>query len=107
MSRALATSGRERRSAPRYPLGLSVELTTASGVTMNVSATGVLFETVPGAVLHKGHPVCFRLLLRAVAGQVRCRGRVVRVECAGPRCIVASTIDNWELDVRTDGGLLK
>jgi hypothetical protein len=107
MCRALTTKGRERRGAPRYLLGLSVRLTSASGVTKNVSATGVLFEAFPGDVPSEGRHVGFSLSLCSVACQVRCRGRIVRVERAGPRCLVASTIEDWQLECPPDSGIVK
>jgi hypothetical protein len=71
----------ERREATRYPLRLPVELDVGAGHTLNMSATGILFEF--GQALPMGCSVQLEILLPAlgdVARRLRCLGKVVRLE---------------------------
>lgn len=90
--------GRERRGAPRYAMALMVNSKAAIGVTRNVSATGVLFESAAGELPREGQELGFQLSLQTLGAQVGCRGRVVRVEQSGRRFLVATTIDDWHLE---------
>ena len=73
---------RERRLAMRFPIAIPVELEGGTGVTRDVSLSGVFFETDQFVAL--GEPIRMTLVLeRATPGQpirLQCEGRVVRVE---------------------------
>ncbi len=98
----------EKPRAARYDIQAPLRYRRAGDVewregrTVNVSFTGVLFETVP-PVIPTSAGVEFVLSLptgaSASAGIVRCRGTVVR-HCApsvgGEACGVAATIDEYE-----------
>jgi len=73
---------RESRMSTRRP----VKLGHARGVTRNVSASGVFFETdVPHVV---GNEISFSIELIGPQGEklvLNCRGEIVRVEVAGDK----------------------
>ena len=84
----------ERRRMPRYPLSVAVETERGKGVTRDVSASGVYFET---AELHTaGAPIRFTLVFeRSAPGPLRlsCAGEVRRVDANGGSFGVAATIN--------------
>jgi hypothetical protein len=90
----------EKRHAHRISVPLLVELEGGSGITRDVSAHGVYFETdhsfAPGA------PITFSLLLEhgALHGPFRlhCQGQVVRVERRRAKTGVAVAIDSVRFD---------
>lgn len=95
MSASLLPSVRERRGATRYAVALPIEFPTTSGVTRNVSASGVLFETSSSQGWVAG--TCLRFVLTVgTASRLRCRGEVVRIDRSSARCSVATTIEEWE-----------
>ena len=73
---------RERRRAIRFPIVIPVELEGGTGVTRDVSLSGVFFETDQFHVL--GEPIRLTLVLQRVSPdhpvRLQCEGRVVRVE---------------------------
>lgn len=89
----------DRRRSPRYPLNLSIELDAERGVTRDVSASGVFFETersyVPGALIQ------FTLILEyadpAAPLCLDCQGQVVRVEATERRFGVAAVITSQQI----------
>lgn len=94
----------EVRCAVRFPLVLPMELSDGNaefrGITRDVSANGVLFET--DRPLETGSEIRFSLRMpRAVLGAphdvlVHCLGRVVRCSMSQSRYLAASTIDQYE-----------
>jgi hypothetical protein len=84
----------ERREAARYALALTLDFDAGTGITRDISALGLFFETdAPVAVGDSG-----RFALRDVdstpAGiAVTCEGRVVRVERNGGRHGVAVIVE--------------
>jgi hypothetical protein len=99
-----AHSQQEVRCAVRFPLALPVVVSTGkeehAAITVNVSASGVLFEMdsplrvgsdihfslrMPGAVLGTSHDVL-----------VHCQGRVVRCSISKTRFQAAATIDEYQ-----------
>ncbi|MDR3727412.1 MAG: PilZ domain-containing protein [Terracidiphilus sp.] len=100
----LAHSQQEVRCAVRFPLALPVVISTVkkeyAALTINVSASGVLFEMdsplqagseihfslrMPGGVLGTPHDVL-----------VHCQGRVVRCSISKTRFQTAATIDEYQ-----------
>lgn len=89
----------ERRTLPRRAIHLPVVLEDRCGVTTDVSATGIRFES--DHVLTPGSTIEFAVAFSAdPRGNywIRCAGRVVRVEANGRRVFVAATIDNIAFD---------
>jgi hypothetical protein len=92
----------ERRQADRYPVGVKVEFAGGEGLTRDVSGLGAFFHTdVPFAA---NDPIEFTMVIPE-AVNVRCVGRVVRVENSDGRYGVAVEITSYELagDYSDDG----
>lgn len=95
---------RERRRAVRFPIAIPVELEGGTGVTRDVSLSGVFFETNQFFAL--GEPIRLTLILeRATPVQpvrLQCEGRVVRVERRQPelRLGVAVAIESYRFRTR-------
>jgi PilZ domain len=94
-----AVSGKadERRRGWRYPVSIDVGLGKGTGVSRDVSASGMYFET--DASLAPGQHIAFSFTLDKVYPHVQltlqCTGKIVRVEQRGKRLGVAVTIDSW------------
>ncbi len=71
---------KEKRKGKRLGAALAVKVGKTAGVTRDVSASGVFFET--DAAYHKGSKIHFEIDLDTPWGKVvcDCRGRIVRVE---------------------------
>lgn len=99
-----APRSRERRRAVRFPIAIPVELEGGTGVTRDVSLSGVFFETDQFFLM--GAPIRLTLVLeRASPGQpvrLQCEGRVVRVERRQPelRLGVAVAIESYRFRTR-------
>jgi hypothetical protein len=76
----------EKRQESRMSTRRPVRLGHAKGVTRNISASGVFFETdVPHAV---GNEISFSIDLMGPQGEklvLNCRGEIVRVEVEGAK----------------------
>jgi hypothetical protein len=87
-----------KRSAKRIRIEVPVHLEPGSGVTRDVSQSGVYFLT--DQPFSPGMPVSFILKLDYVfPGEpvhLRCRGKVVRVEEVGDRVGVAASISDFQ-----------
>jgi hypothetical protein len=94
--------------ATRYPLRLPVELPAGSGVTRNISASGILFEASagPGPPALSGDTVRLRVLLCDRPGeiplQLAAEARVVRVERQAAGMLIAVTTSAVQLMVAAD-----
>jgi Tfp pilus assembly protein PilZ len=66
----------ERRKGERYKLSLPVELKNGTGITRNISKSGIFFETERTYSI--GDTI--RLLLNFEHETLQCEARVVRVE---------------------------
>lgn len=96
--------GQEVRCAVRFPLNLPVVISTGrseySALTMDVSASGVLFEM--SSPLKVGEGIDFSLRMPAsILGTpndvlVYCHGRVVRCSMSQSQSQVAATIDEYQ-----------
>jgi hypothetical protein len=71
---------KEKRNGKRLSAVLAVNLGKTAGVTRDVSASGIFFET--DAAYHKGSKIHFELDLDTPWGKAKCdcRGKIVRVE---------------------------
>ncbi len=78
-------NGTNTRRDRRIPVTLPVEWEAGTGLTRDVSASGVFFETT--AELPVGEPIQFALVMEHVDPhgplRLRCEGRIVRVERRG------------------------
>jgi hypothetical protein len=85
------------RSAKRVRVEVPVHLDQGSGITRDVSSSGVFFFT--NQKISQGMSLCFVLELDHVFSgepvRLRCRGQVVRVEEAGERTGVAISISDF------------
>jgi hypothetical protein len=92
-----AGSGRDRRRATRYQVGLPVELQSGAGTTRDVSESGVFFET--DQPLTVGSPISFSLILGHADPEgpfrLQCKGSIVRVEEAEGKVGVAARITSY------------
>jgi hypothetical protein len=99
MSSANRSRRIDRRQAKRYRIDLPVELPAGSGLTRNVSESGVLFETT--AHFSAGELVPFSLVFGHVVpreqSRVECVGRVVRVEDEADTSLVAVELRSYGL----------
>ena len=84
----------ERRQAVRFPIAIPVELDEGTGITRDVSLSGVFFETYQWFA--PGEPVRLTLVLeRASPGdpiRLQCEGQVVRVRQSNAKAEVAVAI---------------
>jgi PilZ domain len=97
----------DRRKAPRFRVALPVELVEGKGVTRDLSAGGVFFET--DRVFGLGEAIQFALVLEYIDPgrpvRLQCRGRVVRLEPRGNTMGVAVAIAAYRLDAQSPGGM--
>lgn len=76
----MTTDTPEKRREERIDTALPVELDGAKGITKNVSATGIFFET--DVAYSVGSAVNFAVELATPGGNMtmQCRGEIVRIE---------------------------
>ena len=88
----MAKGDREKRTGERVFTALSVSLGTATGVTRDVSASGIFFETDASYAL--GNLISFTVAFDAPGGKMllKCRGNIVRIEPRGTQGGVAVKI---------------
>jgi hypothetical protein len=89
----------EKRRLPRHQLHVPILFGFGQGVTTDVSATGVRFES--RRMLDKGTAIEFELALPDAIQRgivVRCEGKVVRTEVRQGKTFIAATIDNLTFD---------
>lgn len=87
-----AKRDRGHRKEERVSASLPVDLGTATGVTKDVSASGIFFET--DVSYARGSTIRFAVELNTPGGKMwlKCRGHIVRVELRGKRVGVAVKI---------------
>lgn len=76
----MQTADQDKRREERVSAALRVDLGTTTGITRDVSASGVFFETdVPYVI---GSEISFAMDLETPGGKMvlRCRGEIVRVK---------------------------
>jgi hypothetical protein len=88
-----------QRAEERVSTACPVDLGTSSGVTRDVSASGMFFET--DATLSLGNEITFSVELDTPGGNLtlRCRGSIVRLEPRENRVGVAVKITESKLEV--------
>lgn len=90
----------DNRRTPRFRATFPVEVEPAGGVMIDMSSSGVAFETTYD--YHPGDEISVRVILGRKAGpalDLRCSGKVVRVEKKGASSRVAATVEWAEDDV--------
>jgi PilZ domain-containing protein len=96
----VVVGGEDRRRAWRYPASLGVSLDSGHGVSRDVSASGIYFET--DAPLAPGQTIAFSFKLDNIYPDVQldlhCKGKIVRIEQRGGQLGVAATIDAWSFE---------
>ena len=107
-TRVTASGHQEVRCAVRFPLTLSVQLSTGeedlAGTTRNVSASGVLFALDRG--VRVGSDIRFSMRMpHSILGSpqdvlVHCTGRVVRCSSSHNDHLAAATIDEYRFAER-------
>ena len=82
----------DQRREERVSTSLPVDLGTATGITRDVSASGVCFEI--DATYALASEISFAVQLETPGGKMRlnCRGSIVRIEPRGSRVGVAVKI---------------
>jgi len=97
----------ERRQALRFPMTLPVELERGSGITRNISTSGVFFETdqvlSTGALIrlilaleeptYPGTPIC-----------LHCQGQIVRAEQHEEKMGVAVAFTSYRFETLSSPG---
>jgi hypothetical protein len=100
MKRKRQQKAREKRRDKRVGAALPVDVGPATGITRDVSASGMYFET--DASYSVGSPVNIALSLDTPWGKVmfRCDGKIVRVESHDRKVGVAVQFIESKLDAR-------
>ena len=93
----METTESDRRRATRYQVGLPVELHEGSGITRDVSESGVFFETDQSFA--PGTPISFSLILGHADPEgpfrLQCKGSIVRVEEHEGKIGIAARITSY------------
>lgn len=89
----------DRRGGERVPISLPVNLGGVWGVTRDVSASGMFFET--NASLYLGSSISFNVDFVAPAGNMMliCHGEIVRIEPSRTRVGVAVRITDSTIEL--------
>jgi hypothetical protein len=98
----MATVGaRKSRSEERVPAALPVHLDRATGVSRDVSASGVFFETDVNYA--EGSVISFSIEVEGPEGKMmlKCQGKIVRVERRDGKVGVAARIMESKLEPTT------
>ncbi len=85
-----ATSSSEQRVAERFGVGMPYELDGEQGQTVDLSATGLSFETATCYAVGTIVELSLRYGMDGHNFPMQCEVEVVRVEPAGPRFLVAA-----------------
>lgn len=85
-------SQREQRRADRFDTGLPVRVEGVAGITHNVSAHGIYFETDTRQELGSLVNFTVEFTLYGHTHRLLCEGKVVRVEPRGDRIGVAARL---------------
>lgn len=83
---------RDQRGEERVPAALTVKVDHATGVTRDISVSGICFET--DADYTAGNEISFMVELESPIGKMilKCQGRIVRTEARGDKTGVAVKI---------------
>ena len=84
----------ERRRAKRYKLALPVQLKRGTGVTRDISTSGVFFETKTA----QSTGATINLAVDFTDASVQCEGRVVRVQKLDSKFGIAVELTSYAFD---------
>jgi hypothetical protein len=90
----------EKRQAPRHQGKLPVKLKVGKGITRDFSSTGIYFETDKSFAPGQAIEFTITLEYADIEGpiEVKCKGKIVRVEESGQKIGVATTIDSYSFE---------
>ncbi len=90
----------ERRQAVRYPIPFHVELERGSGISRDISTSGIFFET--DQAFSAGAPIQLTLVLELTSPSIptylQCRGQIVRTEQHQERMGVAVAFTSYRFE---------
>jgi len=89
----------ERRQAPRFGITVPVKLEHGTGITRNISTSGVFFET--DQAFSPGTPIQLTLLLEP--SRLHCQGEIVRVEGLEGKMGVAVAFKSYQFETLGGG----
>ncbi len=90
----------ERRRAPRYPLALEIDVNGGTGVTVNLSETGVYFLTAHAVAADQELALVFPFEHAAPSGtRAACAARVLRVDRRAEGFGVAATYETITFEI--------
>ena len=94
----MMTTSAKRSREERVAAALPVSLDRGAGITRDVSASGVFFETDVNYA--PGSEISFSIELQGPAGKMmlRCQGQIMRVEDRGGKVGVAAKITESRLE---------
>ena len=96
----------ERRQALRFPMTLPVEFERGSGITRNISTSGVFFET--DKVFSAGDPIRLTLVLEptfpGIPTCLHCQGQIVRAEQHEEKVGVGVAFTSYRFEPLGGGG---
>lgn len=82
----------DQRSAERYGIALPITMEDAEGETLDISETGILFETGAEPQLGARIDMTLQYMLDGKLYHVGCEAEVVRVERVGDKVNVAAKL---------------
>lgn len=90
----------ELRKDQRYHAALPVSLEKATGITRDISTSGVYFWNDSICMWRPGHSISFAIELEMASERIlwKCTGTVVRTERFGDMVGVAATVSEWTME---------
>ena len=88
----------EQRRAPRFSASIPVEVGEDGGLTIDISSTGIAFESDHRFEIGQEIPLQLRLSEGDFPLSLQCRGRVVRVEEHDGVYTIGTTVEWLEQD---------
>lgn len=92
MGRAMTKRDRDQRREERVSAVLPVDLGTATGITSDVSASGIFFETDASYAFGSAMDLAVEFETPGGKMMLKCHGTIIRVEPRGKRVGVAVKI---------------
>jgi acyl-coenzyme A thioesterase PaaI-like protein len=92
MAETNETTAQDQRRADRFDVALPVRLAGGAGLTHNISAHGVSFESAVRPAVGSLVNFSVEFTLHGRPQRLRCEGKVLRVERRGDRYLVAARL---------------
>lgn len=90
----------DQRQAQRYKVKMPVDFESGQGITRDFSASGIFFETDKSFSV--GQNIEFNILMDHIDSsgpvQVKCLGKIVRVEKSGKKIGIAASINSYAFE---------